>query len=121
MNSTKKHILIVDDDEAILESIKLILEDEGFIIDTAPNGEIMQDKLAQSQYSMIILDYKLPGTNGTELTRILKNDIKTQHIPVVIVSSHNVADLAKAAGASAFFEKPFDIETLLDVVEKHIS
>lgn len=115
-----KNILVVDDDEAVLESIRLILEDEGFLVDTAVDGAIMQEKLKKGLPDLIIIDYRLPGENGTELTKNLKKNRITKNIPIVIVSSHDVSSLAKNVGATDFFEKPFDIEILLNIVSKHL-
>jgi DNA-binding response OmpR family regulator len=120
-NCIGKQVLIVDDDEAVLESMKLILEDEGYCVNTALDGKRMSEIMSKSSPDLIILDYRLPVKSGTLLTKELKKDSSTKHIPIVMVSSHNVALLAKEAGASDFFEKPFDIETLLDVVGRHLS
>ncbi len=116
-----KQVLIVDDDEAVLESMKLILEDEGYCVETAVDGSHMYKSITNSLPQLIILDYRLPEKSGTLLAKELKKNDGTKHIPIVMVSSHDVAPLAKEAGASDFFEKPFDIETLLDVVGKHLS
>lgn len=116
----QKTILVVDDDEAILDSIKLILEDEGYNVDTASDGKTMQVYIEKKTPDLIILDYRLPGMNGTELTKLLKKESTTKDIPLIMVSSHDVNILARDVGASDFFEKPFDIQTLLSLVQKHL-
>jgi DNA-binding response OmpR family regulator len=116
----QKTIFIVDDDEAILDSMKLILEGEGFRIQTAIDSKALEKNLQTKLPNLFILDYRLPGQTGTEIARNLKANAETKHIPIIMVSSHDVRPLAQNAGVSDFFEKPFDIETLLSVVNKHL-
>jgi DNA-binding response OmpR family regulator len=120
MQTKEKTIFIVDDDEAVLDSMKLILEGEGFLVETAFDGNGLTQKMHISLPDLIILDYRLPGQNGTEIARKLKENEDTKHIPIVMASSHDVSLLAKNIGVVDFFEKPFDIDTLLKVVEKHL-
>ncbi len=116
----KKVILVVDDEEAILDSLKFILEDEGFTVKTAKDGTQMQTHLNIDIPNLVILDYQLPGMNGTELTKLLKEKRETKNIPVIMVSSHDVKLVSQQVGASDFLEKPFDIETLLETVHKYL-
>jgi DNA-binding response OmpR family regulator len=120
MNNNAKTIFVVDDDDYIQESMKLILESEGYAVETAPDGETLSEKLKDKTPDMIILDYRLPGENGTEIATHLKAEATTRDIPLIMVSSHDVGNLAKKTGFTDFFEKPFDIETLLSTVEKHL-
>lgn len=119
-NIDDRVIFVVDDDVTVLDSIKLILEGEGFIVQTAEDGEGLRKKLEKQTPHLIILDYRLPGQNGTEIAKTLKRNDETKDIPIVMVSSHDVGALAKSTGISDFFEKPFDIETLISVVGKHL-
>ncbi|MCB2171946.1 response regulator, partial [archaeon] len=60
-------ILIVDDDEDILELYKLILEDEGYRVDTAKNGKEALEKALKNSYYLALLDFVLPDIKGTEI------------------------------------------------------
>lgn len=121
MNNTGKTIFVVDDDDYIQESMKLILESEGYSVETAPDGVALTEKLKRKTPDMIILDYRLPGENGTEIATHLKEEKATKDIPLIMVSSHDVGSLAQKTGFNDFFEKPFDIETLLSTVQKHLN
>jgi CheY-like chemotaxis protein len=120
LSKHKKTIFIVDDDEAVLDSMKLILEGEGFVVKTAADGNELADKVAHTTPDLFILDYRLPGQNGTEIARKLKENEETRHVPIVMASAHNVEAIAKNVGIIDFFEKPFDIDKLIDVVYKNV-
>jgi DNA-binding NtrC family response regulator len=121
MNTNEKTIFVVDDDDSIQESMKLILESEGYKVETASDSQGLSKRLQSTIPDMIILDYRLPGENGTEIATNLKADVHTKNIPLIMVSSHDVANLAKNTGFTDFFEKPFDIETLISTVARHLS
>lgn len=75
MTSTNHHcktVLIVDDDDAVLESMKLILEDEGYCVNTAVDGERMHKMIIKALPDLIILDYRLPEKSGALLAKELK-------------------------------------------------
>jgi DNA-binding response OmpR family regulator len=120
MKNYGKIIFVVDDDDYIQESMKLILESEGYQVETASDGQMLSKHLEKITPDMIILDYRLPGENGTEIATHLKANILTKNIPLILVSSHDVASLAKKTGFTDFFEKPFDIETLVSTVQRHL-
>jgi len=115
-----KMIFVVDDDNDVLESMKLILESEGYLVETAIDGKMLTQKLETKIPDMIILDYRLPGENGTEIATNLKKNNETKGIPLIMVSSHDVGILAKRIGFSDLFAKPFDIDTLVTTVQRHL-
>src|SRR5258708_18101778 len=85
-------ILVVDDETAIREAIRMTLEYEGYRIDEARSGQDGIDKAVKTPYDAILLDIKMPVLDGIE---VLEN-LKEQHVwsPVIMVSSH--ADIATA-------------------------
>lgn len=117
----KKTILVVDDDPTILEGIKVALEEEGYIIETADDGEMIKQKIKRTDPDLILLDYLLPGTDGIKITQHLKKMNETKHIPIIMISaSYNSKKIMKEAGADDFLAKPFNIDDLLAAIDKHI-
>lgn len=118
----KKHILVVDDDPGILESLQFLLEDAGYCVAISEDGSVFRDKSICDQLDLILLDYWLPRQNGGEIAKKLKSDIKTAHIPVIMISaSYKVKELTKKAGADDFLPKPYDMDVLLGMIEKYTS
>ncbi|MGH7203501.1 MAG: response regulator [Candidatus Levyibacteriota bacterium] len=114
-----KRILVADDDPAILDAMRMILELEGYDVDTTVNGETIY-KMEKDYPSVLLLDIWMSGQDGREICKFLKNDPLTQKIPIIMVSaSHDIMKSAKEAGADDFLEKPFEIEELLETVKKH--
>lgn len=118
-----KRILIVDDDASIVESLKFLLEDEGFNVETREDGSFVREKRYTNgmKPDLILLDYWLPGENGGDITRTLKKKIETKNIPVIIISaSYNIKEQVFQAGADDFLQKPYDIDDILQIIDKHI-
>ncbi|MDP3049703.1 MAG: response regulator, partial [Thermodesulfovibrionales bacterium] len=69
-----KKVLIVDDEKDIIELITYNLNKEGFVTDSAPDGETALAKIKKGNYDLVILDLMLPGLQGIELCRIIRND-----------------------------------------------
>lgn len=118
-----KLILVVDDDESILEVVQIVLESEGYEVQTATNSAFLQQLTTQPVLpDLILLDVLLSGEDGREISQQLKADAQLQHIPVIMLSAHSGASkMADIGGADAFLEKPFDVDVLLDTVQRYIS
>ena len=121
MQAVKKKLLVVEDIESILEVMKITLEDAGYLIETAGNGEELKLKLQKKLPGLVILDYWLPGENGGILTKYIKNTEKTNTLPVIMISAnHNIEKTAYACGVDAFLPKHFDIAEFLATVKKYL-
>lgn len=115
-------ILVVDDNPHILEAIELILSSENYDVKTLVKGDDALETAKKFSPQLIILDLLLSGKDGREITRELKKDTKTSHIPVIIISAHPTAQkAAEEAGATAFLPKPFDVSSLLTLVSQTIT
>ena len=113
-------ILVVDDDEAILESIKIVLTEEGYDVVTAEKVASLQDIL-EINPDLIILDVFLLGQDGRQIARDLKADQHTKHIPIIRISALPSAEKsAEASGANIFLPKPFDMYNLLELIKKQL-
>jgi DNA-binding response OmpR family regulator len=112
-------ILVVDDDPAILDSLRFLFEDEGYCVQTSEKGdyaESLRDEIGGLP-DLIVLDVLLSGKDGRIICRKLKSQDQTRHIPIVMISAHPDADRSVAeVGADAFIAKPFAIDDVLAMV-----
>jgi two-component system alkaline phosphatase synthesis response regulator PhoP len=112
----KEHILVVDDEEDILELVRYNLTKEGYRVSTVTSGEEALKAARTSQPDVILLDLMLPGVDGLEVCRLLKQDAKTQHIPVIMLSAKgDEADVVSGLelGAADYITKPFSPRILV--------
>jgi DNA-binding response OmpR family regulator len=82
-----KKILVVDDEPDLVELVTYNLRKEGFIVSSAADGEKALHMIREKGYDLVILDLMLPGIQGMELCRILRNDPKTEGIPIIMVTA----------------------------------
>jgi DNA-binding response OmpR family regulator len=118
MNDSK-YILVVDDDPDILDALRLMLEDEGFRVQTTEKGEYAESLRDDNGGlpDLIILDVLLSGKDGRTICRKLKSQDDTKHVPIVMISAHPDAERSvKEVGADAFVAKPYSIDHHLDTV-----
>lgn len=112
----RETILIVDDEEDIIELIKYNLKTEGYIILSAGTGEQAIKTAKQSLPDLIVLDLMLPGIDGLEVTRYLKNNDRTADIPIVMVTAKGEeSDVVTGLelGANDYISKPFSPRELV--------
>ncbi len=120
-NKLNTKILLVDDNRDILEAVQLLLEDAGYSVLAIDNGEYVEHLNKNPLPDIILLDMLLSGKDGTQLITKLKADQLTKNIPVILNSAHPQAkNMWKASGADDFISKPFDIDELLNIIEKHL-
>lgn len=118
----KKQILLCEDDEGIVEAVKLILEDDGYNVDIVSNNLDIVKYCEENQPQLILLDLWMPGINGKEIAEKLKQNILTKAIPIIILSANiKTADIAREVQADGFLTKPFDIEDLTSIVRNKIN
>ena len=121
MESTKKKILVVDDEPNIREFLQSILEEEGFTVATTDKGEYLEKLHNGGLPNLILLDMLLSGKDGRDIVKFLKSQQETMHIPVIMFSAHPSAEeTARKAGADDFIAKPFAIDDLLATIAKYI-
>lgn len=114
-----KKILVIDDDESILDAVSMILEEEGYKVETIFKGEEAFRKVNTFRPDAIILDVLLSGKDGREICKDLKSDTGTQTIPIIMISAHpNAEKSSRSCGADAFLAKPFDTEELLKTISQ---
>jgi CheY-like chemotaxis protein len=111
------HILVVDDDAAIREMIKLVLESEDFSVATAANGREALDQIAANRPLLVLLDLQMPVMTGWETLAHLR--AANTEVPVVFMTAgYRAKAEAERFGADGYVGKPFELDTLLGVVER---
>jgi DNA-binding NtrC family response regulator len=114
-------ILIVDDDENIRKTMTAILEDEGYIVDSAASGKEALEKTNSAIYNLALLDIRLPDMEGVELLNLMKDSLpRTRKIMVTGYPSVQNAISAVNKRADAYLIKPVDVEKLLETVKEQL-
>lgn len=110
-------ILVVDDDQNILLTVQDILSAEGFPVRVARNGKEGLESVVQEPPALIVLDLWMPSMSGQEMAERLHNHGFT--IPILVMSAIHAGDqIAREINAAGFIPKPFDVDRLLDEIER---
>jgi len=114
-------ILLIDDDELILLSVESLIETEGFVVETASNGDDALQKATASRFDVFLLDIIMPGMSGFEVCAALRAMDDYQRSPIVMLTAKSSeADRKKGVevGVTRFLPKPIDPDVLLDVLHE---
>ena len=114
-NTTPTRILVVDDEEDLCEILQFNLETEGFEVDTAHSAEEALE-LDLTRYSLILLDVMMGEISGFKMARMLKNDEKTAHLPIIFLTAKDTEDDMLTGfnlGADDYISKPFSIRQVI--------
>jgi DNA-binding response OmpR family regulator len=120
-------VLLVDDEQDIVDTIKYSLELRGFVVDVAYDGLSALQKARKGKYSVMVLDVMLPGKNGYEVSRMLKDDVAAGRIDplkILLITARKLDSSVREefvstwSQADACLYKPFDLEGLLDQVNQ---
>ncbi|MCD2382541.1 sigma-54-dependent transcriptional regulator, partial [Borreliella americana] len=115
-------ILVADDEKNIREGIATYLEDEGYFVFTASDGEEALETIENENLDVIISDLRMPQISGEKLLKIVKE--KNLGIPFIILTAHGTVDSAVDAmreGAYDFLTKPLDLERLLLIIKRSLN
>lgn len=115
------NILIVEDDPTSMKLVHVVLENEGFHVSRATHPNDALEIIRNGKPDLILMDLALPTMDGLELTRLLKNDPSTAHIPVIALTSYPdnfPREKAILAGCDAYISKPIDTRTIAAVVKE---
>tara|TARA_B100000212_G_C27264346_1_gene485881 strand:- start:133 stop:810 length:678 start_codon:yes stop_codon:yes gene_type:complete len=113
MEKNKLHILIVDDDDRIRDLLKDYLSENNYMVSTAENADSAKAKLEYIKFDILILDVMMPGQNGYELTKDIKQEMQ---IPIILLTAKGeVENRIKGLelGADDYIGKPFEPKELL--------
>ena len=110
-----KRILVVDDNPTNLKLVSYLVKAQGYEVETAGDAEAALTSIARARPDLILMDLQLPGIDGLELTRRLKNAPETADIRIVAVTAYAMKgdqEKAMAAGCDAYVTKPIDTRAL---------
>lgn len=113
-------VYVVDDDQAMVESMSWIIESVGIKVKTYTRAQEFLDNYNAGQHGCLLLDVRMPGMSGPELQAKL-NSIATSTLPIIFISGHGDVPLAvrvMKAGAVDFLTKPFNDQVLLESINK---
>ncbi len=111
-----KKILVVDDEPDLVELVSYNLKKEGFKVSSVLNAEDALENVRKTDYDLIVLDLMLPGIQGVELCRMLRNNPRTEAIPIVMLTAKGeIADRIRGleTGADDYMTKPFSPRELI--------
>jgi DNA-binding response OmpR family regulator len=112
-------ILIIQDSPSVNAMLRFRLERAGFAIDTAETGEEGIERTKISQYHLILLDYNLPGINGSQVCQVLKKREDTKDIPILFISAKDedkLSQITSEAGADGYIGLPFEGKKFLEKI-----
>jgi two-component system phosphate regulon response regulator PhoB len=112
----REKILVVDDDEDVLELVRYNLDKDGYKVDTATTGQNTLKKVRSTIPGLVVLDLMLPDIDGLEVCKRLKDDPKTGHIPIIMLTAKGEeADIVTGLelGADDYVTKPFSPKVLV--------
>lgn len=113
---TRRTVLVIDDNADMRKYLSLALSEKNYLVLTAPNGEEGLYMAKQNIPDLIVCDVMMPGMDGLECCRLLKADVHTCHIPVLILTAYALDDqriMSYQSGADAYITKPFNIQVLI--------
>jgi CheY-like chemotaxis protein len=112
-------ILLVEDDEDTRYMMRLELEQRGYRVIEAEDGEKGVEMAQREWADIILMDLSLPGIDGLEATKRIRNNGRLRRVPVVAVTAHQETDFregAKASGFDAYVTKPIDFDWLSELL-----
>jgi two-component system response regulator FixJ len=115
-------IALIEDDEAALDSLRLLLEGRGLAVRGFASAEALLASLAEEQPACVVSDVRLPGLSGLDLQRTLK--VQRRNVPVILITGHGDIAMAVTAmkeGAVDFVEKPYDAEHVIRSIQKALA
>ena len=118
--ASKCKVLIVDDEQGIRDYVSSILRRKGFVTETAADGNEALSKAAGFKPDIIVLDIIMPGLDGFQTHRRLKEDPETKDIPVIFCTSLPIFDIIKSVKSpgDSYLSKPFRAEELCRKIDK---
>ena len=115
MPSEKKHILVVDDDKAILRLLKAALEEKNYEVTAMASGKMAEKYLQTKTVDIILLDYQMPNESGADVLRNIRLDSRLTEIPVIFLTGVSDSDRVQeviAMNPQGYLLKPINMERL---------
>lgn len=119
MNTNSSTIYIVDDDDAVRDSLRFLLETNGYQVQTFASGEEFLEKYDPKIVSILITDVRMPGMSGLQLQEEL--NARKATVPIVFITGHGSVPMVVSTmkkGAVDFIEKPFNLSDIQEVISR---
>jgi DNA-binding NtrC family response regulator len=116
-----EHLLVIDDEEDVRESIRKLFAREGYQVTTAESGAAALEQAKSRSFDLVLTDLRMPGMSGVETLMGLKR--LHPRMPVIVVTgyaSHETTDRCLREGAYGYVMKPFELDHLLRLVDEAI-
>jgi two-component system, cell cycle response regulator DivK len=123
-NSKDLKVLLVEDFEDTRLFMRLELEEQGFIVFEAENGQVAVDTASRENPDVILMDLTLPLMDGFTATKLIRQNEQLKTVPIIAVTAHQEDDFrsdAKASGFDAYITKPIDVNWLKELIGKLLS
>lgn len=120
---TMARVMVVDDEEDLRNLVKMVMEKEGFEVESAEDGNDFLKKVDRFQPDIVILDVMMPGPSTKEILQKLREkgvDSKIVLLTVVRFSSDEIKKLSEMGNVVGYMTKPFDIPELISEINKHV-
>ena len=112
-------ICVIEDDEGIQDVLRIVLNRAGYETAIYSDGRFIFEN-SYALPDLFLIDKQLPGADGLTICSYLKNKRQTKDVPVIMMSAYpDVKQLSLLAGANDFIEKPFEVKTLVSIIQKH--
>ena len=113
-NKKKGKVLVVDDEADNRQTVKTVLESEGYAVVTAVSGDDCLKKLEKEDPDLVLMDIMMPGTPVMEVVKHIKKPLA--YFSVVRLSESEMKDMLKPKNVKGFIQKPFDVDELVEKV-----
>jgi CheY-like chemotaxis protein len=120
-SSAQKTILIIEDERVIAEILSAVLQDEGYNVVVADNGKTGLATLPKTRPDLVLCDVMMPIADGRAVARAMSSDPELRSIPLIMMSAGGAAPNEPGVRYKAFIRKPFDLNQLIDTVERWVS
>jgi len=114
-------ILVIDDDESIRKTLATILEEKGYLVDTAENGREAIKKSKDKLYNLALIDIRLPDMEGTKLLTLMR-ETTPKMVKIIVTGYPSLQNAIEAVnkGADAYILKPFNVDNVLNTIEEYL-
>jgi two-component system response regulator RegX3 len=119
MEPSRPVVLVVEDEVVTRRVLTQLLEQDGYVVEAVASGEAGLARIAEGGIDVVLLDLMLPGLDGIELTRRVRENAEAVYLPIIMVTSLDSPDQQHSgfeAGADDYVTKPFNTRDLLDRV-----
>jgi CheY-like chemotaxis protein len=116
-------VLVVEDNSMNMQLVEYLLEEGGFAILKASSGEEALVLTTETMPDLILMDIHLPGMDGLSVVRALKNDPRTEKVPILALTAHAMRgdrDRFIEAGCDGYISKPIDVKTFVPAIRGYI-